>query len=344
MSVQRIHLFATIGAGAPLYRLFGVIGLLAIGLFPTVAPAAVAESFDIAPFALPRTPANEVRFEEPRDVAVVEVEFKGNAPEGASLAYMQNHWPEQRIENYHPDSAFSFGWTKIDDMFNSTWKPAEVDKTTVSPNRVRFTFKPLTTEFPEETSYDVTFRRTLGIQVTGADADAVQAVHVYTVSPPAVTDLRVELDAGSKVKGAGIVLSGYNAVVDSVTAVTGVQVEGMRVTLGEAATRAFTMRVTHMLPERDLSGDEALVSFALDDDVFTISLTSLMKQGPIWSEDFGVYVAGAEDLTSFEEYRARCEGKKTLAASVLEREEQTYQGAFNGQPRPHATSYPMGCA
>ncbi|MBX7254940.1 MAG: hypothetical protein K1Y02_01170 [Candidatus Hydrogenedentes bacterium] len=305
---------------------------------------AQAEPFDIAAFALPRTPANEVRFEEPRDVQSVEVEFTGKAPDGVSIAYLQNHWPENRIENYNPDHAFSFGWTKIDDSFNTKWKPAEVEVSAKSTERLQFTFRPLTTEFPKTTDYDVTFRRTLGIQVTGADEGQVKAIHVYTVSKPAVTDLRVELDAGTRVKGAGISLSAYNAMIESVTAGEGAAVDGNRVVLHDASPRSFTLRVSHMLPEHDLSGDEGLITFALEDDTFTISLTSLMNQGPIWSEDFGVYVTRAEDETPFDAYRERTAGDKTIAESVLEEPEQTYQGAFGGQPRPHTISFPLGCA
>lgn len=299
---------------------------------------------DITPFALPRTPAHEVRFEEPRDVASVEVEFTDKAPDGVSLSYLQNHWPANRIENYHPDHAFSFGWTKIDDSFNTEWKPAQVEVSAISPERLAFTFKPLTTEFPKSTGYDVTFRRTLGIQVTGADEGRIKAIHVYTVSKPAASNLRVELDAGSKVKGAAISLSAYNAFIESVEPLQGTAVEGNRVVLHNASPRAFTMRIAHMLPEHELSGDEALITFALEDDTFTISLTSLLNQGPIWTEDFGVYVARDDDETTFETYRERTAGDKTIAGAVLEKPEQTYQGAFGGQSRPHAISFPLACA
>ena len=39
--------------------------------------------FDIRPFALPNTPANEVRFEDPRDIKRVVVTFADNAPQDA---------------------------------------------------------------------------------------------------------------------------------------------------------------------------------------------------------------------------------------------------------------------
>ena len=54
--------------------------------------------FDIAPFGLPNGPAGEVKFEEPRDVDVVEVVFAGVAPRRAKLHYMRKFWPGQRVE------------------------------------------------------------------------------------------------------------------------------------------------------------------------------------------------------------------------------------------------------
>ena len=74
--------------------------------------------FDTAPFRLPNTPGNEVRFEETRDVESVEVVFAGRAPRGARLQYLRKRWPHDRIEraadlDVHRPS--QLGWMGMDD-------------------------------------------------------------------------------------------------------------------------------------------------------------------------------------------------------------------------------------
>ena len=62
--------------------LFSLTALLACGFLPITIGARETEkqALDIGPFALPGTPANEVRFEEPREIREVTVTFKDAAP------------------------------------------------------------------------------------------------------------------------------------------------------------------------------------------------------------------------------------------------------------------------
>lgn len=113
--------------------------------------------------------------------------------------------------------------------------------------------------------------------------------------------------------------------------------------LDGAAPRVFTLQTQHLIPAHDYAGDDGLVTFVLDEDKFTISLGSLEKQGPIWFEDKGVYIARADDATTFEEYRAKNAGEKTIAEQVIEHPEQSLAGAMHGQPRAHAVSYNLAC-
>ena len=63
--------------------------------------------FDIAPFALPNTPLGEVRFEEPRDIVGLRVEFEGAPRENVAVFYLRKTWPEVR-----PSNPFRMGkWT-----------------------------------------------------------------------------------------------------------------------------------------------------------------------------------------------------------------------------------------
>jgi hypothetical protein len=303
------------------------------------------EPVDIASFALPNTEPGQIWFEEPRDVARVMVEFAEEAPDDIGLSYLRKIWPEVRLEESanrsHPSA---LGWVRQDDWFNRDWQRAAIEVSREGARRIWITFHGLKTEFPELEGYDVVFRRTLGLRLEVPDTEAIQNMAVFTESAPTRSVLRVTLDAGRDTPGNTIRLTGYNAFVEAVAAVQGVAVDEKNVVeLGSAAPRQFEVTLKHMIPVHDYSGDDGLVTFALDDDAFTISLTSIEKEGPIWFEDVGFFIVRADDPVTFADYRARIAGSKTLAQQVLGRSEQSFAGAFYGQPRPHAASYNLGC-
>ncbi len=298
---------------------------------------------DIAPFALPNTPANEVWFEEPRDIARVLVEFKDKAPADVPLSYLHRTWPETFVEEYERENTVArFGWVHRDDWFNTKWHPAAVKVTKEGEQRIWIAFDELAKEFPEQKDRTVDFRRTLGIRVD-VDPGAIQKIAVYTASHPAKTTLCLELDAGKETDSKKLRLEGYNAQVEAIAAGSGVSVDGNTVKTSGAAPRSFTATIQHMTPAHAYCNDDGLVTFFLDDDAFTISLSSLEKEGPIWFEDRGVYIAKQEDTTTFDAYVARNKDSKTIAQQVLDYDEQTLAGAMKGQPRAHEVSYNLGC-
>ena len=97
-----------------------------------------------------------------------------------------------------------------------------------------------------------------------------------------------------------------------------------------------------MEPEHPYCGDDALVTFELDHDAFTVRLRDL--EGPVWNADEGIFVTRAQDPTTFADYRARHEGARTIIQQVAGQPEQSFAGAFLGQPRGHAVNYTLGCA
>jgi hypothetical protein len=299
---------------------------------------------DIAPFALPNTPAEEVWFEEPRDIAAVVVEFEGAVPEGAGLSYLQHKWPETRVEEYaRAAMPASFGWVGQDDLFNCKWQAATVNTQKLDERSVRFTFQGLKTELPDLDNYDVTFRRTLGVRVDKPQGASIRKVSVFTMSPSAQTVLRVTLDAGQPAPGKSLRFEGYNLYVESVSDLQGLSGDASGMQFAESGPRQCTVTVRHMIPAHDYCGDDGLLTLVFDGDAATISLHSLAEQGPVWAPDFGLFVTRADDPTTFDEYQAREAGSKTLRERVLERDEQCLSGASHGQPRPHSVSYNLGC-
>ena len=303
------------------------------------------DRFDISPFALPNCEPGEYRFEEPRDIQQLRVRFRGQIPEVLKVYYLRKTWPQVRIEYARDmDNPCAFGWTPIDDHFNTQWQQAAIEVHPESPRTARITFKELSAEIPDVQDYDVTFRRTLGLKIEVPDPKQIVSVNIYTTSRPVTSHLRVELNAGKPTPGHRIRLSTYNAsLVRAVHAPRGVRPVHWTLELLPEPERSFELYVAHLQPTHRYCGDDGHLTFSLDDDVFTISLQSLAEEGPIWYAEKGVYITFASDLTRFADYQKRIEGAKTLNQRVKEHREQTYAGAYYGQPRPHVVSYNLGC-
>lgn len=301
-------------------------------------------AFDIAPFALPNCEPGEIRFEEPRDITAVWVMFKEKAPRDIDLYYLRKTWPESRIETVSDvDNPCTFGWIHTDDWFNCTWQEAATEVSREDEKTVAIAFQPLTAEFPEFGEYNVRFRRALGIKLDVDDPAMLEKVRIYTTSPATRSILRVQLDAGTRTPGKMLELRGYNAVLHKVSAIEGVSVEGHAVALHNAEDRLFEVVVEHMNPVHRYCNDEGHVTFVMEEDAFTISIASLDQEGPIWFAEQGVYITRSEDKTSFSEYMDKIRNHRTISQRVLERPEQSFAGAYYGQPRPHAVSYNLGC-
>lgn len=325
----------------------GLIALLALIARPGSAVNArtdLATGVDIAPFALPNCAPGEHRFEEPRDIAALFVRFAGRPPAQIAVRYLRMTWPQVRLESARDtDDPCGFGWMPIDDWFNGEWRQAAIDVAPSGSNTIAVTFKGLNAEFPEMADYNVAYRRTLGIRIDVPDPRAIVQTRIMTASPPMTSRLRVELDAGRRTPSARVRLTAYNASINTVVPLAGVRIAGETLKLMPELQRSFELDVSHMRPAHPYCNDDGHLTFILDDDTFTISLPALEREGPIWYAEQGVFVASADDPTGFAEYRTRVAGQRTLNQRVRERPEQTYAGAFNGQPRPHAVSANLGC-
>jgi len=323
---------------------FAVALLLAAPVVPpAVGVAGPADAFDIAPFALPGGAPGEYRFEEPRDIAWLEVRFRREAPRRIGLRYLRRTWPETRLELARgTEDPCAFGWMPVDDWFNGQWQQAAIDVREAGSRAVMIVFRGLAAEIPGAGDYDVTFRRTLGLALDVPDPGQVASVRIGTVSPAAASRLRVQLDAGAATPGRRVRVTGYNARVTAVAGGAGGRIvrDTAEVTPGHG--RAFELRVSHMRPAHPYANDDGHVTFVLDDDTFTVSLASLEREGPVWYAERGVYVTFSGDDTRFEDYRRAIAGQRTLNQRVRELPEQTYAGACNGQPRPHPVSYNLG--
>ena len=299
--------------------------------------------FDIAPFALPNCEPAEIRFEEARDIVRVVVDFTTKTPRRLAVEYLRKTWPESRVENDYAQGPCGFGWSKMDDWFNAKWQRARAIVERTGPRQAAITFRGLTDEFPEQTEYDVNYRRTLGVRIAGTAGTNVCRFRVYTVSPTAETRLRVDLDAGKRTPGVDLGLSGYNAILGDPTEMAGLEIRGDALALRADKSRSFCLGVRHLASPHPYSGDDGHVTFALAKETFTISLSALQQQGPIWYPQTGVYIRYADDPTEFAAYREQIRSTHTVNATVAQRAEQSFAGATYGQPRAHPVAYTFGC-
>src|SRR5262249_12500749 len=141
---------------------------LAVNCMNRVRAGEASEGFDVSPFALPGGPSGEIRFEETRDVAAVDVILDG--PQSASLgrSSLHDNWPRTKLDRAKDmTQPTQSGGTKVDDWFNGHWKRAKPTIESLPDGWLRISFEPLSTEFPEEEGYYVRFRRTLGLRIEG---------------------------------------------------------------------------------------------------------------------------------------------------------------------------------
>ncbi|MCC6489218.1 MAG: hypothetical protein IT364_17085, partial [Candidatus Hydrogenedentes bacterium] len=222
--------------------------LVVLSIHAELDASAEPSPFDIAPFALPNTPANEVWFEEPRDIVRIEVDFGEAAPDSVGASYRRHYWPQTKIEERAQGDPMPFGWIHQDDLFNGDWQNAAVDVENVRSNMVAITFQPLTAEFPDEQGYDVRFRRSVAVRIDVPQPEDVSRIRVYTASQPASSIVRVRLDAGGKTPASLLKLSGYNAVIGALQTGTGMRLTDEGIRLESAGARTFTFDIDHMHP------------------------------------------------------------------------------------------------
>ena len=280
-----------------------------------------ASHFDVAPFALPNTPRNEVRFEEPRDVTAIEVEFDREPGSRAAISYLRKTWPDVRIEEVAAGDPCALGWVAQDDWFNVEWTPAAVILENSAEGTIRIRFQGLREEFPDKLEYDVAFRRTLGIRIDKMDEVSIKTIRVFSASTAARSTLRVQCDAGTAVPEAPGVVSAYNATAGEVRPAK----EGV-------ADGTWLVNVSHMAPSHPYCGDEGLLTFRFRDHTFTISLTALEEDGPIWYPEAGVLIADAEDPTDIAAYHARHRDDKTLVQRVPSETSSLFRGPCTANP------------
>lgn len=300
--------------------------------------------FDISKFALPNSSSSEFRFEEPRLIDSIEIKFKDNVPKDLGVSYLLKYWlkaaSHAAIEESNP---CWFGWIPTDDMFNSEWKKANIQIESTNKTSAKISFKPLSAEFADAPYPNANFRKTLGVRLETKNLSNLKNVKIYTISRPAKTRIRVYMHCGKKTPLEIISLSSYNGHIKNFIADNITYSNFNSLNLSKLKSGWFDIEILHMAPSEKYSGDDGLITFHFKKDIFTISLTSLKNEGSIWFEDLGIFISERDSGVKFSDYLASVKHTKSISTMVKEREEQTFEGAKNGQPNPHPVSYNLGC-
>ena len=322
---------------------------------------------DAAPFAARRawsTPDDyEIWWEDPRDVFEVEARFEpGRVPDPALLAleYWQQSWPKVRVPKDAQVGAGREGWLAIDDWSNGRWQPADCDAKTTG-DAVRFTFHPLNLhEFPDETDFPATFRRTIKLRLhfPPNSSHALQSVSAYTDSEWREAELAIEWKSRD---GAATDWSGhleiYNGALLAVKPLTGHLIlegeAGWTSTVEGPGTAGVLARVRYAHNEDHNSYDRTVVSVVAPTATgwaglpgFSFAVDDALAGEGLYVRDLGVLVTPAnlrKDLLAFEAEWARTHGK-TLHQRIQELPEQTWERAWAGMPAKRRRMYfVLGC-
>src|SRR5579862_2952419 len=139
--------------------------------------------FDAAPFGMPLQNDQGLKWDDPREIHSIIVDFAGPTPVNAKIhvEYWGSHWPEQHLpKDSVLGSGFS-GWMELGNWYNGGWRVADTEQT-ISGNSIRFTFRPINArEYPDLTNYSSTGRFTLKIRIVG-DRPLPEVVQIHALT------------------------------------------------------------------------------------------------------------------------------------------------------------------
>jgi len=136
-----------------------------------------------------------LEWDEPRDVAQVEIEFRHAIADRDQIAvqYFKNHWPH----------SYQGGWAPLDDPFHGKWLTAKAEWW-AGDRDVGFAFAPYNEEQPGDEAPKMEFRRTYRLRFLLGKRDealpAVRYLRVYGPTPPTEAAFELRFDPRARLK------------------------------------------------------------------------------------------------------------------------------------------------
>jgi hypothetical protein len=294
------------------YNLFAAF----IAVWPALAQDSPGPYFDAAPFGIPLQEGQVLKWDDPRDIRDVIVDFASPPPAGAKihLEYWGSEWPQQYLpKDRELGSGFS-GWMELGDWYNGGWRLTDTTQTT-SGNPVHFAFQPINAhEYPELTNYSSTGRFTLKIRIVGDQPlPKILQIHALTDSTLAERTVRI---AWEQPPASDFQPTAFNGQVLSTT--TDERTTILRIQTVKSYANSF---------------DDTLITLRNGTNEFTFKPDDL-KNGLLFLPEYGVAILPEADHRDYSTIAedVRLAGQKTVYERVAEMPEQTWTSAWNGMP------------
>jgi len=130
------------------FRLVLFATVITVG--PVVGRGSPDQFFDAGPFGVPLPDGQGLKWDDPREIHSVIVNFAGPIPAGGKLRleYWGSHWPEQHLPKDRVLGSGFSGWMELGNWYNGGWRVADTEQS-VSSNSIQFTFHPINVqEYP----------------------------------------------------------------------------------------------------------------------------------------------------------------------------------------------------
>jgi hypothetical protein len=274
--------------------------------------------FDAAPFGIGIEDGHGVKWEDPRELHSVTVDFAEAFPAQSHvrLEYWGSHWPKDHLPKDREPGGGDNGWIELGNWYKGGWRVADSEPA-VSAKSVRFTFRPVNEhEFPELKNYNSAGRFTLKIRV------------VSDTPLPRIVRFQAFTDSTMTERGARVVWKDPPAPTFRCEAFNG-EVIDMKAT----EKRSTSLRVRTVVNNDPNTFDRTLVTVRNGSDVFTFRVDDL-SDGALYLPEYGAAILTENDSRDYDAVAREVKrtGKKTLYDRVTKLPEQTWASAWNGMP------------
>jgi hypothetical protein len=274
--------------------------------------------FDAAPYGIPLPDDHGLKWDDPREIHSVIVDFADPIPAGLKLhiEYWGSHWPEQHLPKDRVLGSGYSGWMELGNWYNGGWRVADAGQT-ISSNSVQFAFHPVNArEYPGLKDYASTGRFTLKIRIV-CDQPIPKILPIQALTDSTIENRSVRI-VWEHPTASDFRTEAFNGQILNTTATD---------------SRTTTLLVQTAVNSDPNTFDRTLVTLRNGTNVFTFKMDDL-KDGALYLPVYGAAILPDNDHRDYSAvaYDVEHVGKKTLYDRIAEMPEQTWTSAWNGMP------------
>jgi len=300
------------------YRFRLILFAAFVAVCPALGQNPPPRFFDAAPFGMPLPDGHGLKWDDPREIHSVTVNFADPIPAGRNihLEYWGSHWPQQHLpKDQVLGSGFS-GWMELGNWYNGGWRVADAGQS-ISSNSIRFTFHPINAhEYPDLTNYSSTGRFTLKMRIT-CDEPLPKILRIQALTDSTLENRSVRI-VWKYPLASHFRAEAFNGQILSTT---------------PTGRRTTTLLVQTVVNRDPNTFDRTLVTLRNDTNLFTFKVDDL-KNGALYLPEYGAAVLPDNDHRDYTAvaHDVQRAGQKTLYDRISEMPEQTWTSAWNGMP------------